>query len=233
MGKMVDYKLIFKDLPQLLSCLHITLLIVVCATIIGLFLGIVLALFRIYKIPVFSQLATIYISFNRGTPMIVQLFIVYFGLPNVLLGLGIDVNRWDKLYFVIITYGLNAAAFMSEIIRASIISVDIGQTEASYSVGMTRIQTFSRIVAPQALLIALPNLGTSFLGLLQDTSLAFTIGIIDVMGKAQAIGATTYHSIEAYIGAAIIFLVLGILLEKGFNIIEKKIDYKKIMSDSR
>ncbi|MCB2294811.1 amino acid ABC transporter permease [Clostridium algoriphilum] len=223
---MVDLKLIFVDLPLLLSCLHITLVIVVFATIIGLFLGIALALFRIYKIPVFNQLATIYISFNRGTPMIVQLFIVYFGLPSVLLGIGININRWDKLYFVIITYGLNAAAFMSEIIRASITSVDIGQMEASYSVGMTRLQTFSRIVAPQALLIALPNLGTSFLGLLQDTSLAFTIGIIDVMGKAQAIGATTYHSIEAYIGAAIIFLILGTLLEKVFTIIEKKVKYK-------
>jgi len=228
MGKMVDLKLIFIDLPQLLYCLHITLLIVVFATIIGLLLGIVLALIRIYKIPLLSQLATLYISFNRGTPMIVQLFIVYFGLPSFLLGIGININRWDKLYFVIITYGLNAAAFMSEIIRASIISVDIGQTEASYSVGMTRIQTFSRIVAPQALLIALPNLGTSFLGLLQDTSLAFTIGIIDVMGKAQSIGATTYHSIEAYIGAAIIFLVLGTLLEKAFTIIEKKVKYKII-----
>jgi len=229
MGKMFDFKLIFKDLPQLLSCLHITLLIVVSATVIGLFLGIVLALFRLYKIPILSQLATIYISFNRGTPMIVQLFIVYFGLPNVLLSIGIDINRWDKLYFVIITYGLNAAAFMSEIIRASIISVDIGQTEAAYSVGMTRLQTFSRIVAPQSLLISLPNLGTSFLGLLQDTSLAFTIGIIDVMGKAKGIGATTYHSIEAYIAAAIIFLVLGTVLEKGFNIIEKKVEYKKVI----
>jgi len=228
MGKMFDFKLIFKDLPQLLSCLHITLLIVVSATVIGLILGIVLALFRLYKIPILSQLATIYISFNRGTPMIVQLFIVYFGLPSVLLIIGIDINRWDKLYFVIITYGLNAAAFMSEIIRASILSVDFGQTEAAYSVGMTRLQTFSRIVAPQSLLIALPNLGTSFLGLLQDTSLAFTIGIIDVMGKAKAIGATTYHSIEAYIAAAIIFLVLGTLLEKGFILIEKRVEYKKV-----
>ncbi|MBU3154532.1 amino acid ABC transporter permease [Clostridium estertheticum] len=226
MGKMVDLRLIFVDLPLLISCLHITLLIVIFATIIGLLLGIVLALVRVYKTPVFSHLATIYISFNRGTPMIVQLFIVYFGLPSVLLSIGININRWDKLYFVIITYGLNAAAFMSEIIRASITSVDIGQTEASYSVGMTRLQTFSRIVAPQAFLTALPNLGTSFLGLLQDTSLAFTIGIIDVMGKAQAIGATTYHSIEAYIGAAIIFLVLGTLLEKLFTILEKKVKYK-------
>jgi len=229
MGKMFDFSLIFKDLPLLLSCLHITLLIVIFATVIGLILGIVLALFRLYKIPILSQLATLYISFNRGTPIIVQLFIVYFGLPNVLLSIGIDVNRWDKLYFVIITYGLNAAAFMSEIIRASITSVDIGQTEAAYSVGMTRLQTFYRIVAPQSLLIALPNLGTSFLGLLQDTSLAFTIGIIDVMGKAKAIGATTYHSIEAYIAAAIIFLVLGTLLEKGFTIIEKKVEYKKVV----
>ena len=97
--------------------------------------------------------------------------------------IGININRWDKLYFVIITYGLNAAAFKAEMIRAAIISIPVGQAEAAYSIGMTKLQAFSRIIAPQSVIIILPTLGITLVGLLQDTSLAFTLGIIDVMGQ--------------------------------------------------
>ncbi|MDP4145114.1 MAG: amino acid ABC transporter permease [Bacillota bacterium] len=217
------FSLVLQYLPKLLSRLHITLLIVLLATVIGLILGIILALFRLYKIPVLNEFAIAYISFVRGTPILVQMFIVYYGLPLLLMNIGIDINRWDKLYFVIITYGLNAAAFKAEIVRSAIKSVPIGQAEAAYSVGMTRLQTFFRIIAPQAVLIVLPNLGTTIVGLLQDTSLAFTLGIVDVMGKVNAIAAASYRSLEGYVAAAIIFLALAILLEKGFSAIEKRL----------
>lgn len=226
MGDYFKISLVFQYLPQLLSRLHITLLIVLLATVIGLILGIILALFRLYKIPVLNELAIVYISFVRGTPILVQMFIIYYGLPLLLMNIGININRWDKLYFVIITYGLNAAAFKAEMIRAAIKSVPIGQAEAAYSVGMTRIQTFSRIIAPQAVLIILPTLGTTMVGLLQDTSLAFTLGIVDVMGKVNAIAAASYRTLEGYVAAAIIFLVLAILLEKGFSAIEKGLHVK-------
>lgn len=227
MGKMYDFKLVFEYLPLLLSRLHITLLLVVLATLIGLILGIVIALFRIYRIPVLNQFAIIYISFIRGTPIIVQMFVVFYGFPLLLLNLvGVDINRWDKMNFVIVTYGLNSTAFMAEIIRAAITSVPIGQSEAAYSIGLTRIQTFYRIIAPQSIAIALPNFSTSLVGLLQDTSLAYSLGIIDVMGKVQAIGTRTYHLLEGYIGAAIIFIVLSTLIEKGSSIVEKKVAYK-------
>lgn len=226
---MYDFKLVFEYLPSILSRLHITLLLVILATFIGLILGLITALFRIYKVPVFNQLAIMYISFIRGTPIIVQMFIVFYGFPFLLMKTtGIDINRWDKMNFVIITYGLNSAAFMAEIIRAAITSVPVGQTEAAYSVGLTRLQTFYRIVAPQALAIALPNFSTSFVGLLQDTSIAYSLGIIDVMGEVQAIGKRTYHLLEGYIGAALIFIVLSTLIEKGSSIIEKKVAYKKL-----
>jgi L-cystine transport system permease protein len=226
-GKIYDFKLVFEYLPQILSRLHITLLLVLVATLIGLILGTIIALVRQYRIPVLNQLAIIYISFIRGTPIIVQLFIVFYGFPFLIMKLsGININRWDKMNFVIVTYGLNSAAFMAEIIRGAIISVPIGQTEAAYSVGLTRLQTFSRIIAPQSILIALPNFTTSLVGLLQDTSLAYSLGIIDVMGKVQAIGSRTYHLLEGYIGAAIIFIVLSIFIEKGSSIIEKKVAYK-------
>jgi len=223
-----NINLIIQYLPQLLSRLHITLFIVLSATVIGLFFGIILALFRVYKVPLLNQISIVYISFMRGTPILVQMFIVFYGLPMLLMKIGININRWDKLYFVIITYGLNAAAFKAEMIRAAISNIPAGQVEAAYSVGMTRLQAFSRIIAPQSVIIILPTLGITLVALLQDTSLAFTLGIIDVMGKVNAIAANTYRSIEGYVSAAIIFFVLSILLEQLFSRIEKKLHIQKI-----
>lgn len=223
-----NINLIFQYLPQLLSRLHITLLIVLSATVIGLVFGIILALFRVYKVPVLNQISIVYISFMRGTPILVQMFIVYYGLPMLLMKIGININRWDKLYFVIITYGLNAAAFKAEMIRAAIVNIPVGQVEAAYSVGMTKLQAFTRIIAPQSVIIILPTLGITLVGLLQDTSLAFTLGIIDVMGKVNAIAANTYRSLEGYVSAAIIFFILSILLEQLFSRLEKKLQVQKI-----
>lgn len=223
-----NINLIFQYLPQLLSRLHITLLIVLSATVIGLVFGIILALFRVYKVPVLNHISIVYISFIRGTPILVQMFIVYYGLPLLLMKIGININRWDKLYFVIITYGLNAAAFKAEMIRAAIVNIPIGQVEAAYSVGMTKLQAFTRIIAPQSVIIILPTLGITLVGLLQDTSLAFTLGIIDVMGKVNAIAANTYRSLEGYVSAAIIFFILSILLEQLFSRLEKKLHIQKI-----
>lgn len=228
MGNYLDVNLIFQYLPQLLSRLHITLLIVLSATVIGLVFGVILALFRVYKVPLLNQLSIVYISFMRGTPILVQMFIVFYGLPILLMKIGININRWDKLYFVIITYGLNAAAFKAEMMRAAIANIPVGQVEAAYSVGMTKLQAFSRIIAPQSIIIILPTLGITLVGLLQDTSLAFTLGIIDVMGKVNAIAANTYRSLEGYVSAAIIFFILSILLEQLFSRIEKKLHVKKI-----
>jgi L-cystine transport system permease protein len=217
-----DGKLVFEYLPQLLSRLHITLLLVFTATIVGMILGSVLALIRLHKILILNQIVAIYISFIRGTPIIVQMFIVYYGLPAILMNFGININRWDKLIFVIITYGLNTAAFMSEIIRSAITSVPIGQSEAAYSVGLTKIQTFYRIVGPQALKTALPSISTTIVGILQDSAIAFSLGIVDVMGEVQVLGARTYHTIEGYVAAGIIFFILGVIVEKVSGLIERK-----------
>lgn len=217
--RVIDY------FPKILSRLPVTLLITVLATAIGMLLGIVLAFIRLYKVPGLNQLSAVFISFIRGTPVIVQMFVVYYGLPTLLLAVGVDINRWDKLYFVIITYGLNASAFMAEIFRASITSVSAGQSEAAYSVGLTRLQGFCRIVAPQAVKIALPSFGTSLVGLLQDTSIAFSLGIIDVMGKVNSISANTYHSLEGYVCAATIFVAFSLLIERSFTVLGRRFSF--------
>lgn len=227
MGKLFDVNAMFQYFPKILGHLNVTLLIVGLSVVIGALLGIVLAVVRLYKIPVLNQISILYISFIRGTPIIVQMFIVFYGLPILLNLIDIDINRWDKLYFVIVTYGLNSAAFLAEIFRSSISSVPIGQTEAGHSVGLTSFQTFTRIIVPQSVITALPSLGTTLIGLLQDTSIAFTLGIIDVMGEVQAIAANTRRTMEGYVDAAIIFLVLATLLEKAFSYIEKRLLIKK------
>lgn len=199
------------------------------AILLGGILGTILALVRLYRIPVFSQLAVLYISFIRGTPSIVQMFIVFYGFPYLVkMVSGLDINRLEPIYFVILSLGFNAAAFLSEIIRASILAVPSGQTEAAYSIGLTKLQNFRRIIGPQALFIALPSLGTTAVGLLQDTSIAYLLGIVDVMGKVSTIGARTYHYLEGYVVAAVLFVTLSFLLEKGTSILEKRNPYSNL-----
>lgn len=227
MGKFFDIHSVFEYFPQLLSRIHITLMIVVLATIVGLVFGFIIAMCRVYKIFALNQLSIIYISFVRGTPIIVQMFIIYYGLPVILLKFGINIMHWDKLIFIIITYGLSDAAYIAEILRAAITGVPVGQSEAGYSVGLTKIQTFFRILVPQAIVTAIPSIETNMVGLLHNSAIAFSLGIIDVMGEVQAIGGRTYHTLEGYLGAGVIFLVLSAILEQLFFIVEKKFNVAK------
>lgn len=217
--------------PKLLSRLHITLYIVVIALLFGMLLGTYIAVVRLYKVPVLSQLATIYVSFVRGIPILVLLYIIYIGLPLVIGAFGVNINRWDTMIFVMIAYVVNTSAFLSEIIRSAVAGVDLGQTEAAYSVGMTPLQTFRRIIAPQAIQIGIPALGNTIVSLLKDTSLAYTLGVIDVIGVIKAISSNTYRSLEAYAAAAVIFFILSSILEQFFNIISRKLGVKGTVSD--
>ncbi len=226
MSEFFDARMILRYLPALLSRVHITLTIVILATAAGLVLGTVVALIRMGRIPVLSQIAAVYLSFMRGTPIIVQLFIVYYGLPAALNSFGIDINQWDKFYFIVIAYSLNEGAFLSEIIRGAITGVDVGQGEAAYSVGLTKWQAFRRIVAPQALLTALPSFSVNIVMLLQNTSLGFTIGLVDVMGEVKAISQREQHLTEGYIAAAIIFVALSLILQRLFTLVEKRLQSK-------
>ena len=223
MGSLFDIRLVFAYFPAIVSRFHITLLIVVVAITAGLLLGLLIALVRMYKVPVLSQLAVVYVSFIRGTPIIVQLFIIYYGFPLLLELVGIDINQWEKLYFVLVAYGLNNAAFMSEIIRSAILSVPAGQREAAYSVGLRRWQALRRVILPQAFLTAFPVFGTRVVNTFESPSLAFTLGILDMIGQAQAIGHRTYHELEGYVVLAIIFIVVSLLLEKIFTSAEKRL----------
>lgn len=222
MGKSFDIQLIAVFLPKLLSYLHITLFILAASLLLGLFIGFIIVLPRLYQIPVLNRLVIVYVSFIRGTPIIIQLFLVYYGLPEVLHLLHIDVTSVEAIVFVIITYGLHIGAYVCEIVRSAVNSVERGQLEAAYSTGMTGKDAFIRIVLPQALAIALPNFGNLVISSMKDTSLAFSVGVMDMVGRAETL-LTTNHFLEIYISLAMIYYALCILLERLFAISERRL----------
>ena len=213
--------------PKVISCLSVNLHIVFWSMLFGTALAILVAVLRIRKVPVISGFLGIYISFMRGTPLLVQMMIAFYGIPLVLGNLflnafGINLNRLEPVIFVEIAIILNEGAFLGEIFRGAITSVPSVQAEAGYSIGMTEAQTFYRIVLPQAFKVALPHYGVDLIGVFQNTSLVFLLGVVDVLGKAKTLGAATGHSVEGYLSAAIIYVTFSLLLKGVFLLIEDR-----------
>jgi len=231
----LDLEYMFQSMLRILAYVPVTLRISIIPTLLGIILGLIVALVRIYKIPVLCQLSLIYISFIRGTPLLVQLFLVYYGIPwliqTVASGLGlsasIDVNKISPEYFVLFAFSINMGAYLSETMRSAIESVDRGQFEAAHSIGLKSPQILLKIVLPQAALTALPNLSNSLISMIKDSSLAFMVMVIDIMGMAKIIGARSLRYLEIYIGVSIIYWIICIVLEQIFNIVEKKLKIGK------
>lgn len=231
MGKFFDVSEVFKDFWPLIKKFPVTLEIVIFATLFGLLVALVIAWFRVMGTPILSQISAVFISFIRGTPMIIQLYIVYYGIPIILDNMGYETRNIDKMLFVIVAYSLNSAGFYAEIIRGAIEAVPIGQFEASLSIGMTRLKAFFRVIIPQAIRIAMPSVGVMIVGVLKDTSMAFSIGLIDLTGQANVLGAASYRRLEAYVASAVIFILSTILLEFCFRYIEKKYTYGRAVNN--
>ncbi len=229
MGKSFDIKYLISSGPLLLKALPMTFYLMVLSLALAFALAIPITAMRMRKKGVVRGIATIYVSFIRGTPPLVLLFLVYFGLPQLLGSIGIDMSRWTKASFMILAFCLNIAAYMSEILRAAYLSVDKGQHEAGMVVGMTAFQRFYRIILPQAFVVALPNIGNTMIGLFKETSLAFTIGIVDLMGQVKNVGARTYGArlLELYIAVAVIYWFVCFLLEKGLILLENNLTIDK------
>lgn len=225
MNNLFQPQLIWQYLPDILSALPVTLLLTIVSTLIGVIVGAGIAFVRMEDTPFFKQVAIVFTSFIRGTPILIQMFLVYYGLPFLLNYIGINTDNVNPLIYLFITYGLNMAAFLSEIIRAALESVPATQREAALTSGYTKRQMYMKIIFPQAMVIAIPSFATMVISLLQDTSLAFTIGVLDVVGKAKALGTATFHTVEAYISAMIIFIILSFILERVFHWLEKRSNY--------
>jgi len=231
----IDLDYLAKSSLQILGSLPVTLRLAIIPTVVGIVLGLGLALVKFYKVPVLRQLAAVYVSFIRGTPMLVQLFLVYYGFPWVLLrigaGFGRDltpiINQIAPEWFALLAFSLNMAAYLSETLRAAIESVDRGQFEAAYSIGLTPSRIMLKIVFPQAALSALPNLGNALISMVKDSSLAFMIMVLDVMGIAKVLGARSLRFLEIYVGVSIIYWFTCIILEQVFRIVEMKLKVSK------
>lgn len=218
-----------QSVPEIVRYVPVTLIITIVSMFFGLVIGLITALVKIYRVPVFRRIAVVYVSFTRGTPLLVQMYLAYYGIPKTLdymhknYNWNIDVSSIPAIIFVYISFSLNVGAYLSETIRAAIQAIDKGQMEAAYSVGMSTLQGMRRIILPQALTVALPNFGNTFIGLLKDTSLAFIIAVVEIMGSAKIIGARGLRFFEVYIDAALIYWLICLAVEKGVNILEKRV----------
>ena len=219
MGKIFSVEFLIQSIPQIAVYLPITLLITIASCVAGLIVGFFIALARYFEVRVLKTVAKVYISFIRGTPTMVQLVLVYYGIPillrvmNEAWGTSFDINGIHPVVFAIITLGLNAAAYMSEIIRSALMSVDEGQVEACYSLNMTKWQALISVVIPQAFV--------------KETSLVFNIAVVDIMAQARIVGARSYRYFEVYIAVSLIYWVCCMLLERLLAKIETYVRRKE------
>ncbi|KKX53221.1 MULTISPECIES: amino acid ABC transporter permease [Brevibacillus] len=224
------------DIPFIITCffeivtaLPLTLVITVIPLIIGFGIGVVTALMRIYKVRFLHRIADFYVSFLRGTPVVLHVLIIYFALPLLIaklsdqFGWGIDTASIPILVFVLTAFSLTAGAYMSEIIRSGILSVNQGQVEAAYAVGMSTRQALWRIVLPQAIGIILPNLCNLFIGFLHTSTFAFTVSQMELLGKANVVASVNLKFLEAFIAAALIYWGMTIIAERITAFLEKRV----------
>ncbi|MDR2615560.1 MAG: amino acid ABC transporter permease [Oscillospiraceae bacterium] len=221
-----DPLLVFTRIPKVLRYLPVTMEIAVASTLISLIIGFLVALIKIRRIPVLYQIAAFYVSFSRGTPILVQLYATYVGIPIILRLLNADtgfVNSIPPIVFALIALSLNDAAYSSEAIRAAIQAVDRGQIEAAHSIGMTTWQTLRRIIIPESLVIALPSLGNAFIGMIKGTSLVFVTAVVEMSTYGRQLAGRDFRYLEMYVTLAIIYWVITFIVSKLLNMWERKL----------
>ena len=216
--------------PKLISTLPITLSIILTSAILGLILSIIITALRIKKIKFLSPILEAYISFMRSIPILLLLFIVYYGLPVFFSLLNMNMNDLSAIVSAVITLIIFNGAYLSEILRPAYLAVEKGQHEAADSLGYTPFAKFRKIIIPQMTPIALPGLGNAVIYLIHDTSLVFTIGIVDIMGKANLIMASSYgeNKVEVYLTIAIIYWGVCLLSDRFIKLCENHTYLRKI-----
>lgn len=202
-------------LPALLKATPTTLGFALGAMLLGLPLGFIVALCRLSKIGFLRGISSVFVSFMRGTPLLVQIFVIYYGLPS----LGITLN---PVAGGVIALTLNAAAYLSETIRAAILSIGKGQREAATSLGLSPSQTMRLIILPQAARVALPSMSNTLIGLVKDTSLVSVITVVELLRSAQLVIARTFEPFGPYLMAALMYWVMSSLLEVVQRALERR-----------
>ncbi|MEM1505464.1 amino acid ABC transporter permease [Domibacillus sp. 8LH] len=224
----IDIPFIWTAFKEISKALPVTLMLTAVPLAAGFFIGLAVALIRMYRVKGLTALANGYVSFLRGTPIIMHVMLIYFGLPMLIdsaagkLGLQAHSEEIPISVFVLLALSLSAGAYLSEIIRSGILSVSKGQIEAAYSVGMSTFQMMKRIVLPQALAQSIPNLTNIFIGFLHTSSIAFIVSQKELTGAANIVASTNLKFLEAFIAAGLIYWILTILAESVSSFVEKK-----------
>ncbi|MBU8878415.1 amino acid ABC transporter permease [Bacillus sp. FJAT-29790] len=216
MQRIIDI-IISSFLPMLKAGIAFTVPLTLISFFLGLILALLTAMARISGIKVLDAIARFYVWVIRGTPLLVQLFIIFYGLPSI----GVTIG---PLPSAIIGFTISVGAYNSEVIRAAILSIPKGQWEAGYSIGMSYRQALRRIILPQATRVSIPPLSNSFISLVKDTSLAATITVTEMFRVAQQITATTYEPLVLYCLAGFIYLIFSTVLSNAQGRMEKRFD---------
>ncbi len=212
-------QIILAALPNLVQGALVTLQLTAFSVLFGLFGGSILGILRLSPSAPIRILVRAYIDFFRGTPLLVQIFMIYFGLPALVNSLGAQFT-FDRLTAAVMALSLNSAAYIAEIVRAGIQSIELGQREASESLGLGPIQTMRYIIFPQAFRRMIPPLGNEFITLLKDTSLVAVIGFEELFRRGQLVVAQNYRAFEIYAAVAVMYLILTLASSQGFSLLE-------------
>ena len=211
-----NFDLVVNSFPLLLVGAGVTIKITALSVALGVIIGLFVGIARISRIKILRVLSAVYVDFFRGTPLLVQIFLVYFALP-VITG-----QRVDPFVAAIGSCGINSGAYVAEIFRAGIQSIDKGQMEAGRSLGMTWVQTMRYIIVPQAFKRVIPPLGNEFIALLKDSSLVSVIGFEELTRRGQLIIAKTYGSLEIWISVAVIYLAITLTISRFVAYLERR-----------
>ncbi len=230
----LDFSYLIKTFWLCVKAIPVTLEITIVSLLLAVIPALLIALARIHKVRVLDVICRIFVSFIRGTPIVLQILIVYSIMPSLLnslvksAGWAINVFEMNPVIYAFVVFGINSSATLSEVFRSAISSVDRGQLEAALSIGETRFQAFRRVVFPQAVVSALPNLCSTTVILIKNTSLAFMMTVREITAVAKIEAAYGYNYVESYIDIFVIYIVVCLAVEFIFRKIEKKVVYKGI-----
>ncbi len=214
----MDWDLVRSSLwPILREALLGTIPLALASFALGLVLALVVALMRLSRVRLVSGAARVYVSVIRGTPLLVQLFVIFYGLPSV----GLTISPWPS---AIIAFSLNVGGYAAEVIRAAILSVPKGQWEAAHMIGMSHRLALRRIILPQAARVSVPPLSNTFISLVKDTSLASLILVTELFRQSQEIAAFSQQFLVLYMEAALVYWVICLFLATGQTVLERRLD---------
>ena len=229
-SKLFSLRAVLDAFPAVIGKLPVTILLALGGAFFGIVFAMIFALVKINRVRILYPIQAVFVSFLRGTPLLVQLMLTYYGIPLILkainqsYGTAFNINAIPAELFAIVALAFNEAAYASETIRAAILSVDPGEIEAARSLGMTNRQVYRRIIIPNAAVVATPTLINSLIGLTKGTSLAFSASVVEIFAQARIVGGSDLKYFERFITVSIVYWIVNILIEILGRHIERRLD---------